>query len=123
MIKKINFYMVSVFLAAVFWGIAGIFVRNLEGTLQQMQMVFWRAIISAAVFFIIILVKDVSLFKIKFKDLWFFIAAGLFSIVLFNFSYYTTMSLTSLSVAAVLLYTAPFFVVLMSIFIFKEILT
>jgi len=118
--KHINLHIFSVFLAAVFWGIAGIFVRNLEGELEQMQMVFWRAAISAIVFGAIILIKDISFLKIKLKDLWIFIAAGLFSIVLFNFSYYTTMSLTSLSVAAVLLYTAPFFVVIMSIFLFKE---
>ncbi len=121
--KHINLHMVSVFFAAVFWGIAGIFIRNLEGKLEQMQMVFWRAIISALVFGIIILVKDASLFKIKLKDLWVFVSAGLFSIILFNFSYYTTMSLTSLSVAAVLLYTAPFFVVIMSVIIFKEKMT
>ena len=55
--------------------------------------------------------------------MWLFAAAGLLSIVLFNFCYYKTMSLTSLSVAAVLLYTAPFFVVIMSVFIFKQRLT
>lgn len=91
--------------------------------LSEMQLVFLRTFFSALVLGIILLIKDKSLFKIKLKDLWLFAAAGILSIVLFNFCYYKTMSLTSLSVAAVLLYTAPFFVVIMSVFIFKQRLT
>lgn len=91
--------------------------------LNEMQLVFLRTFFSALVLGIILLIKDKSLFKIRHKDLWLFIAAGILSIVLFNFCYYKTMSLTSLSVAAVLLYTAPFFVVIMSVFIFKQPLT
>ena len=91
--------------------------------LTEMQLVFLRTLFSALVLGIILIIKDKSLFKIKLKDLWLFVAAGILSIVLFNFCYYKTMSLTSLSVAAVLLYTAPFFVVIMSVFIFKQRLT
>ena len=85
---------------------------------SQMQLVFGRAILTALLIGIIMLFIDRAAFKIKLKDLYLFISAGLFSIVLFNFSYYTTMSLASLSVAAVLLYTAPFFVVFISRFMF-----
>lgn len=91
--------------------------------LNEMQLVFLRTLFSALALGIILIIKDKSLFKIKLKDLWLFVAAGILSIVLFNFCYYKTMSLTSLSVAAVLLYTAPFFVVIMSLFIFKQRLT
>lgn len=91
--------------------------------LNEMQLVFLRTFFSALVLGIILLIKDKSLFKIRHKDLWLFAAAGILSIVLFNFCYYKTMSLTSLSVAAVLLYTAPFFVVIMSVCIFKQRLT
>lgn len=122
--KKINFHFILVLLAAALWGTAGLFVRSIEKyEFSQMQMVFGRAIVSALLLAVIILIKDRALFKIKLRDLWLFISAGLFSIVLFNFSYYTTMSLTSLSVAAVLLYTAPFFVVIISLFLFNEKLT
>lgn len=123
MLKKINIHFIYVLLAAILWGTAGIFVRNVEDNVKQMELVLCRAVFSTLVFGIMILIKDRSLFKIKLCDLWIFVCAGLFSIVLFNYSYYTTMSLTSLSVAAVLLYTAPFFVVIMSYFIFKERLT
>ena len=67
--------------------------------------------------------RDRKAFAVRLKDIPLFAAAGIMSIVLFNFCYYKTMSLTSLSVAAVLLYTAPFFVVIMSVFIFRQRLT
>mgnify|MGYP002512776876 CR=1 FL=1 len=111
---------IFVLLAAVAWGAAGLFVRNVEGQIGEMQLAFCRALFSSFIFAVIILIKDIKLFKINLKDLWLFAAAGVFSIVLFNFSYYTTMSLTTLSVAAVLLYTAPFFVVIISLFLFGE---
>lgn len=120
---KINIHFIFVLLAAVLWGTAGIFVRTLGSAISEMQVVFGRALFSSLILGIIILFKDVKLFKIKLKDIWIFILDGICSIVLFNFSYYTTMSLTSLSVAAVLLYTAPFFVVIISLFLFGNRLT
>lgn len=108
-------------MAAALWGAAGIFVRNIEkANIGEMGIVLFRALFSSIIIGVIILIKDKHLFKIKLKDLWIFIFAGIFSIVLFNFSYYTTMTVTTLSVAAVLLYTAPFFVMLMSVIFFKE---
>ena len=120
---KINIHFIFVLLAAVFWGTAGIFVRTLGDSISEMQVVFGRALFSSLILGIIIVFKDVNLFKIKLRDIWLFALDGICSIVLFNFSYYTTMSLTSLSVAAVLLYTAPFFVVIISLFLFGKRLT
>lgn len=116
--------MLLILLAASLWGTAGIFVRTVEKySISEMQIVLLRAFFSAVIVGIIMLFRDKSLFKIKARDIGFFMAAGIFSIVLFNFCYYKTMALTSLSVAAVLLYTAPFFVVIMSVFLFKQPLT
>lgn len=120
-IKKLNIHSLCILLAAILWGTAGLFVRTLQDfEFTQMQLVFARAFVSALLLGIIILIKDVTLFKIRLKDIWLFAAAGVFSIIMFNYAYYTTMSLTSLSVAAVLLYTAPFFVVIISVPLFKE---
>lgn len=119
--NKINISFIYILLSATFWGVAGIFVRTLEAVeFPKMGIVFGRSFFTAIVLGIVILFKDRNLFKIKFKDLPLFIGCALFSIVLFNFSYYKTMSLTSLSVAAVLLYTAPFFMVIISAFLFDE---
>ena len=111
---KINLHFLYVLSAAVHWGTAGIFVRNLENSASQMDIVFGRTFFTSLILGLIILFKDKSLFKIKLKDFWIFALSGIFSIVLFNFSYYKTMSLTTLSVAAVLLYTAPFFVLILA---------
>lgn len=118
--SKINIHFIYILLSAIFWGIAGIFVRTLNTELSPMAIVFGRSFFTAIILGAVILLKDKSLFKIKVKDLHLFIGCALFSILLFNFSYYKTMSLTSLSVAAVLLYTAPFFVVIISAFLFGE---
>lgn len=119
---KINIHFILILIAATLWGTAGIFVRSAKA-FSEMQLVFGRAVFTALIVGLIILIKDKADFKIKLKDLWFFIADAIFSIVLFNFSYYNTMALASLSVAAVLLYTAPFFVVIISRFVFGSRLT
>ncbi len=110
--------------AASLWGTAGIFVRELQNVgVYGMQIVLARALFSSVILALLIFIKDRSLFKIKLCDIWIFACTGLFSIVMFNFCYYKTMELSTLSVAAVLLYTAPFFVVIMSAIFFKEKLT
>jgi drug/metabolite transporter (DMT)-like permease len=53
----------------------------------------------------------------------YFIGTGLLSITLFNWCYFTAIKETSLSVAAVLLYTAPVFVIIMARLVFKSPLT
>ncbi len=121
---KINKYFIMVIVAASLWGTAGLFVRTLNQTdFSPLQTVAGRTFFSSVILAVLIIFKDLKLFKVHLRDLWLFVAAGLFSIVLFNYSYFTTMSLTSLSVAAVLLYTAPFFVVIISVFLFKERIT
>lgn len=122
--KKFNMHFLFVLLAAIMWGGAGVFVKlaAVYG-IKEMQIVFFRAFFSAIILGAIILIKNKQFFKVKARDIWLFAAAGVFSIVLFNFSYYKTMVLTSLSVAAVLLYTAPIFVCILSVILFREKIT
>lgn len=122
--KKINMHFLYVLIAAAMWGGAGIFVKFAAVCgIKEMQIVFFRAFFSAIILAIVILFKNKKFFRIHLKDIWLFAAAGVFSIVLFNFSYYKTMALTSLSVAAVLLYTAPIFVCILSVILFREKIT
>lgn len=119
-----NIHFWLIFISAVLWGGAGIFVKNLQNYgIYEMQIVFCRAFFTSIILSVVILLKNKRYFRIAFKDIWLFVAAGLGSIVLFNFSYYKTMALTSLSVAAVLLYTAPIFVCVMSVLFFREKIT
>lgn len=120
---KLNLGSFYVLIAAALWGTAGIFVRNLSDDITRMQTVFGRALFTCAILAISILIVDKSLFKIKLRDIWIFVLDGVGSIIVFNYAYYTTMSLSSLSAAAVLLYTAPFFVVIISLFLFGKRLT
>lgn len=110
--------------AASLWGAAGIFVRGMtDAGLGEMQIVFARALFSSLILAAVIFIKDRTLFRIKVGDIWLFACTGIFSIVMFNFCYYKTMELSTLSIAAVLLYTAPFFVAVMSAIFFGEKLT
>ena len=121
---RINKHFMLIFLAAVLWGMAGIFVRNCENDgLQKAQIVFGRALGTALMIGLLILLRDRRLFRIRLKDLWLFAGGGVFSILMFSYCYYKTMELTTLSVAAVLLYTAPFFVIILSVFLFRQKLT
>ena len=99
----------------------GIFVRVL-GTigLTAMPVVFLRALVTAVCMLVILLLYDRRLLKIHIKDLWCFLGTGIGSIVFFNFCYFRTVTLTSMSVAAVLLYTAPAIVTVLSCFLFHE---
>ncbi|MCQ2532290.1 MAG: DMT family transporter [Saccharofermentans sp.] len=119
--SKKNISFVFIVLAGVLWGCIGLFVRTINAWgIASMELVSLRAIVTAVVMFFVLLIKDKSLLKIKLKDLWCFIGTGIFSVNFFNFCYFKTITLSSLSVAAVLLYTAPTFVMVMSYFLFKE---
>lgn len=112
---------IMIILAGMLWGSMGIFVRNLNAAgLHSMEIVSLRSVVTAVVMGIFLLCYRKEMFRIRIKDIWCFVGTGVFSIVFFNFCYFKTMTLASLSVAAVLLYTAPSFVMVMSFFLFGE---
>jgi len=113
-----------IMLAGILWGCMGLFVRPLnEKGLNSWDIVFFRAVLTTVFMALILVIKDRKLFKIKLKDVWCFLGTGLLSIVFFNLCYFKEITITSLSVAAILLYTAPAFVMIISAFCFKEKLT
>ena len=117
--KKMSF--AYVVLAAILWGVIGIFTRVLSvAGLTSLQTVAIRSILSLIIMFFYIFLKDKSLFKIKLKDIWMFIGTGVFSLTFFNLCYFSAINILDLSIASVLLYTAPCFVMIMSAFVFKE---
>ena len=120
--KKLAF--LPVLLAGILWGCIGIFVRHYNALgLSSMQTVVIRIVIAAVLFSLFVLFYNRKLFKIKLKDLWIFLGSGVISVGIFTYCYFTSIELSSLSVAAVLLYTAPAFVMLFSLIFFKEKLT
>lgn len=110
--------------AGCMWGCMGLLVRPLnEIGLEAMDICFLRGLVTFVVMLAGLLIFDRSALKIRVKDIWCFIGTGALSVSFFNFCYFKTITLTSLSVAAVLLYTAPAFVMVMSFFLFKESMT
>lgn len=116
-----KFAPVFVLTAGILWGTMGIFVRRLNNAgLASLEIVALRAMVTCAALFLFLLVYDRKLLKIHLRDIWCFLGTGICSIVFFNYCYFKAITMTSLSVAAVLLYTAPAMVMVMSRFLFHE---
>ena len=122
---KNHFGVLLVLMSAVFWGTAGLFVGTLRDSygISPLQIILGRSIMTIALLGLFMLLYNKDLFKVKLKDLWLFAATGIGSITFFNYCYYNTMALINLSVAAVLMYTAPIFVMIISLVFFNEKLT
>lgn len=113
-----------IILAAVCWGIIGIFYRRLSACgFTPIQIVFIRVGVAALVMTLYLLASDKDKLKIRWKDSLWFAGTGMCSLVFFNWCYFHAMEKSSLAVAAVLLYTAPVFVLFMSVLFFGERLT
>ncbi|MBK5247197.1 MAG: EamA family transporter, partial [Peptostreptococcaceae bacterium] len=87
------------------------------------EIVEVKSIATAFVALLFLAVYNKSLLKVKAKDLWCFGGTGILSLLLFNFFYFEAITLTSMSIAVSLLYTAPVFVMIFSVFLFKEAVT
>ena len=88
-----------------------------------MQIVEARSLFTTVAMFLALGVFGRDLLRVKVKDLWCFAGGGVISIILFNFCYFQTIQRASLSTAAILLYTSPIFVLLLSVPLFGEKLT
>ncbi|MBQ1352130.1 MAG: EamA family transporter [Oscillospiraceae bacterium] len=117
---KLIFY-ISIVAAAILWGTIGLFFQFLsEYNLSRMEIVFVRTIVAAVLLLLYLLIFDRGKLKIRWQDLWMFLGTGVASLLFFNYCYFSAMEYTSLSVAAVLLYTAPAFVTILSAIFFKD---
>lgn len=119
-----NRYVVSVILAGSLWGFMGFFRRTLDSMgISAVGCIAVRCAFAALLFGIVLLVRDREAFKFKLRDAWIFFGSGIVSLLIFGVCYFKAMDYMSLSAAAILLYTAPCFVILFSALLFKEKLT
>ena len=119
--KSSKLGIVLIILAGCFWGSMGIFVRKLETFgFSAIQIVSIRITLAALIFSLVLLVKDPGGFKISPKDIPIFLGLGFGSILFFTVCYFTAITMMPLSTAAILLYTSPVWITLMSIFFFHE---
>ena len=102
----------------------GLFVRRLDNFgFSSIQIVSIRVTLAALIFCLLLLVKDPSGFRIAVKDIPLFLGLGFGSILFFTVCYFTAITMMPLSTAAILLYTSPIWIMLMSVLFFREKLT
>ncbi len=88
-----------------------------------LEAAFYRAAISFVTLLLIVGAGNRRALKVRPADLALFAGFGLVSIALFFVLYLTAISKTSVATAAILLYTAPAFVIALSALVFREPLT
>lgn len=117
---------ILIILAGILWGSMGIFVHLLTDFFgfNSLQASALRIMSAAVILFVFLAVKNRQLFKINVKDIPLLASNGIFSIFLMTVFYFASISSdTSMSISAVLLYTAPFIVMLLSCIFLGEKLT
>lgn len=114
----------AVIIAGVLWGFLGTFNKILTGYgLGSLQIQSIRVVFSALIFLLILAIYRPALLKIRIRDLWMFVGTGVISTFFFGVCYFYTGIHSETSIAVVLLYTSPVFVMLMSALFFKEQIT
>lgn len=121
--KKISYLLIIV--AAVLWGSIGLFskIAGNKG-FTPIDICFIRSLFSVIILGIFFSIKDRNIFKLKsIVDLKYFVGTGIISFSLYNWSYIAAIKETSMGVAAILLYTAPSIIMILSVFLFHEKIT
>ena len=116
------FYIIS---AGLLWSTIGIYTKKFAAAgFTEFEIVAIRAYFSSFFLFFYNLIRNKEGLKLKsVYDIKYFIGTGVVSVIFFSWSYMKSIMLSSVSVAATLLYTAPAIVMVCSVILFKEKLT
>lgn len=107
--------------AGVLWGGMGVFVKILTGAgLSSVTVTSVRLFSAGVLLFLYLLLFEREKLRLPKKALFWVLVTALFSVLAMSSLYFIAIDLTSLAVAAILLYTAPVFVAVMSALFFKE---
>ena len=118
--KSMKKYDIFILMAGCFWGVIGLFTRNLSVLgVTSAGVLIIRSGGCAVLFIVWALIKDPKLFRFRWKDAWLIALFGLVTFF-FTYCYYQSIALGSLSAACTLMYSTPVFVMVMSLFIFGE---
>lgn len=100
---------------AILWGGIGLFIEALDAAgFTPLQIVALRVVSATVMLLAYLLLRDPALLRIRLRDTFYFVGTGVLSISFFNWCYFTAIREVSLSVAVILLYTGPVFVVVLS---------
>ena len=106
------------------WGSAGVFVRTLdEAGFDNITITFSRVAVMALILVIGTLLYDKSLFRVNKRDLGLLAIIGVDGYVLMNICYNISITTLSMSLASILLCTAPVFVIIFGRILFGEKIT
>lgn len=115
---------IYIIISAACWGFIGLFNRLLTDMGVELgNRVFIRNFGTLLVLTVVFALFQRQVFRINWKHLPIFLCSGLISILGLSLVYFQCQTMCSLSVAAVLLYLAPSFVVLFSAALWKASLT
>lgn len=107
--------------AGVLWGTMGIFVRSLGAYgFDSIQISALRLCAAALCFLLLLLARRGRGFRLQLRDLPLFLGLGVGSVGLMTCCYFAAIRMMTMSEAAILLYTSPIWVVLMSALFFHE---
>lgn len=110
--------------AAVLWGTIGLAARRLFAAgLTPLQAAAWRAAGAFVLLLVLSLALNPSALRVERRDIPLLAAYAAVSVAGFMTIYFTAIGLTTVATAAVLLYTAPAWVVLMARALFGEPMT
>ena len=122
--KKMLLGTVLVMLSGILWSTVGIYVRILRAAgLSTWDITLVRMSVSVVSMAMYLIPFHRERLRIHLKDLWIFAGAGILSLLCMNYCYSESIQVSSLAVAGTLLYTAPIFVMLMSLLFFREQMT
>lgn len=112
-------------IAGTCWGCTGIFVRTLdEAGFDNLTITVSRVAVVVVLLAVGIWVYDRSLFRVRKRDLPLLAVIGINGLVLMNICYNISITTLSMSLASILLCTAPVFVIIFgSIFLGERITT
>lgn len=110
--------------AGFFWATMGLFVRRFSALgFDSFQTAAFRLSVAATGFCLLLLIRDKQGFKICPRDIPLFMGLGLGSIAVMTCCYFTAIRMLTMSAAAILLYTSPIWVMLMSVLFLHERIT
>lgn len=110
--------------AATLWGCMGIFSRGIAAMdISVTSVAILRNLGACLLMGLFFLIADRSIFRVKLRHLPIFLGTGVGSVLMMTLFYFRSQQESSLAVAAILLYTAPTFVVILSALLFKDKIT
>ena len=116
-------YNIMPIISGICFGSAGIFVRELSENMNSTSIISSRILIAIILLGLWIAVRYPMNFRIKLKDSWIFVGAGVLGTLGLNLCYNFSINELSLSLAAVLIALAPIFVMVFAFFMFHEAIT